>query len=117
MSAVKTWQERCDWQSDQPATTLMVDAMKAEISDLRAALDAHACTSTSVDGQNPTIVEAKQAEHAGAVRELIEHAARICEAYCVCDNGEDDEEINRLLRNRAAQIRGLAPSTEKGQQS
>ena len=37
---VKTWQERCDWVSDEPATKLMVEAMKAEIADLRAQLAA-----------------------------------------------------------------------------
>jgi hypothetical protein len=35
---IKPWQERCDWTSDQQATKLMVEAMKAEIADLRAAL-------------------------------------------------------------------------------
>jgi hypothetical protein len=38
---------------------------------------------------------------------LIEQAAKITEYHCVCDNGEDDEEMNRVLRNKAAQIRGL----------
>lgn len=35
---VKTWQERCDWTSGDPAVMLMVQAMKAEITELRAAL-------------------------------------------------------------------------------
>jgi hypothetical protein len=39
--------------------------------------------------------------------DVIEHAARICESYCACDNDEDDEEVNRMLRNRASRIRGL----------
>lgn len=33
---IKTWQERCDWTSGEPATKLMVEAMKAEIAELRA---------------------------------------------------------------------------------
>lgn len=37
---IKKWQERCDWLSDRPAPALIVEAMKAEIADLRAALAA-----------------------------------------------------------------------------
>lgn len=37
---IPTWQQRCDWQSSEPATKLMVEAMKAEIAELRAALAA-----------------------------------------------------------------------------
>jgi hypothetical protein len=33
-----SWQERCNWQSDEPATKLMVEAMQAEIAELRAVL-------------------------------------------------------------------------------
>lgn len=35
---VQSWQQRCNWMSDEPATKLMVEAMKAEIAELRAAL-------------------------------------------------------------------------------
>lgn len=39
---IKTWQERCDWWSERSSTKLMVEAMKAEIAELRAALSANA---------------------------------------------------------------------------
>ena len=35
---IKTWQDRVNWLSDRPAPALMVEAMKAEIAELRAAL-------------------------------------------------------------------------------
>ena len=40
VAAIPTWQARCAWVSDAPATLLMVQAMKQEIADLRAALAA-----------------------------------------------------------------------------
>jgi len=39
-SSVKSWQERCSWQSNEPATKLMVEAMKAEIAELREVIKA-----------------------------------------------------------------------------
>lgn len=32
------WQERCNWRSGEPATKLMVEAMQAEIAELRTVL-------------------------------------------------------------------------------
>lgn len=52
-------------------------------------------------------VARQRKESAPLVAEAIEHAARICESHCACDNGEDDREVNGVLRARAAQIRGL----------
>lgn len=40
--AIKTWQERTNWQSDEPASKLIFEAAKAEIAELRAALAATA---------------------------------------------------------------------------
>ena len=36
--AIKTWQERCEWDSAEPAVWLMVQAMKEEIAELRSLL-------------------------------------------------------------------------------
>ena len=72
MSAnIKTWQERVDWLSDRPAPALMVEAMKAEIADLRAALAAKSVP----DGWQPIETAPKDGymlvHEDGAIRALM----------------------------------------------
>lgn len=62
---VRSWQERCDWQSSEPATKLMVEAMKAEIAELRTVLAARfraegGSTKIELSGNSGELAEAAQ---------------------------------------------------------
>jgi hypothetical protein len=41
---------------------------------------------------------------------ILEEAAKITESFCACDDPEDQEEMNWVLRNRASRIRSLKSS-------
>lgn len=100
---IQTWQQRCNWMSDEPATKLMVEAMKAEIADLRAALstppavppvkDLSATKEWSAELQARLIEMAKEADEAernimGEAACLLKHLTILLSAAPAAPQGE-----------------------------
>lgn len=59
---VRTWQERCDWHSSEPAVWLMHRAMKEEIAELRAVLAQSRAQRTSNNDNSTAAIAAHAAQ-------------------------------------------------------
>lgn len=70
-SDIEPWQVRCDWASNEPATRLMVAAMKAENADLRAEVERlEEGMKIAINGlQNIAAIEARSAPAAGTEKD------------------------------------------------